>query len=504
MAVATAIEIRERLLAYYWYAILGGGLILAGMLLAVSIPLLAILLLLFGWILTLPYHAKLSLYLAVVTFNSALVLPFLGRPRVWEMASLLAWSGIPLLLILRQQAEDTKKLIRENKWVFSGLCLYCLVILGLMFYRGVGFGALGSSIGGGRFYLQQLFCSIFPLLFVIHKVESKTLIGLYKLQLLLATTYIVTEFSLNLASTRLSPLLAFFDVSTDMLAFKAQALTFGIERYQSLALAGPALIYFLLLHYNIKEFIGRHAWWLIPVTVGLIVVTLLGGHRSQILFLIGTTLIIAWAQRFYNWQNIIVGIMGAIVGILFVYIYAEKLPLAAQRTISFLPGIKVSLQAQIDADMTIALRREVAMLGIAAIPDYLLIGRGFTKYLDPAGPTHPVEMAFEQGVFYNGLISLLVNTGLPGTIGMLLFMFGGGSLAIRTLKYARRYGCNDILTRAGVLVAADLLVNIFFFIFLHGNAEWAVKYFALQIGFLMGLQRLLTETNPSSGTLVTY
>lgn len=497
----TAFELREKLLAYWWYGVLGLFLIVVGMVLAVSIPLLAILLGLVGWILTLPYHNTISLYVAVATFNSALIFPFLGRPRVWELASLLAWSGIPLAIIFRRYAPDTRQLLKANKWIIIGLFIYCTVLLVLMKHYGIGFGALGSTVGGGRFYLQQILCAVFPLLFIMHRVEAATLVRLYQIQLLMSSTYLITELAFTLFPTKLGFLLYFFDTSIDMAGFLLQQLRFQIVRYQSLGIACPAIIYLLLIRYPIRDFFGRRAWWLLPVTTALFITSLLSGHRSVVLFPMAVILILAAVQGLFNARNLLIGGLAILTAIAFMYAAADRLPLAAQRAISFLPGLKINEEARYDAYLTWIFRRELLKIGWDLVPQYLWMGRGFNMDLNMVQfYSHPIEAAIDQGFFYNGVIGLLVTTGLPGTIGMLLFLLGGTILSFRILRLARQNGANDVLTRVNVLAAAQFLVNLVSFIFLHGNAQWAVKYFSLQTGIMIGAQRLLASQYASSLT----
>ena len=43
-----------------------------------------------AWLMLMPYHATLSVTLAIATFSTAFIMPFFpGRPFVWEAAALL-------------------------------------------------------------------------------------------------------------------------------------------------------------------------------------------------------------------------------------------------------------------------------------------------------------------------------------------------------------------------------------------------------------------------------
>lgn len=102
MAVAQ-IESRQQFAALLWYGVGTLGLLFAAMLLAADLFAVAVMILGLGWVMSLPYHGKLSAILAMSTFSSALIMPFVpGRPYAWEASAMLAWSGLVVMVMLRQ------------------------------------------------------------------------------------------------------------------------------------------------------------------------------------------------------------------------------------------------------------------------------------------------------------------------------------------------------------------------------------------------------------------
>src|SRR6266540_1304652 len=162
-----------------WYGLIVLGALCAGFLLATAPVQLMLILGGLAWLLTLPYHGPLSVYVAVSTFSSALIMPFFpGRPYLWEFAALLGWSGLIIMITMRRYAPNCVVQLKEYRWLFIGAIGYCLTLLATMYYRGVGLRILGGSQMGGRFYFQQLVCAIFPLLFVMVRPEAKVLVRL--------------------------------------------------------------------------------------------------------------------------------------------------------------------------------------------------------------------------------------------------------------------------------------------------------------------------------------
>jgi hypothetical protein len=94
-------------------------------------------------------------------------------------------------------------------------------------------------------------------------------------------------------------------------------------------------------------------------------------------------------------------------------------------------------------------------------------------------------MHVDNGIFYNGTIGLLVNTGLPGTVFLFMLIIGGSVLSYRILMRIRRHGAEDEFLRLAGLTAALWTANVVSFVFLHGDAETALRAFALPAGLLI-------------------
>jgi hypothetical protein len=484
-----AADSRLKFHLFFWYGVIGVTALILGFFLAAN--LLTIVLMVFGvaWLVLLPYHAYVAFYLAMATFSSALILPLLpGRPYIWEFAALLAWTGVVMTVSLRRYQPDFPKIFRANRLLFWASACYCLVLVVTMFIRGFGLRILGSGLMGGRFYIQQLICAVFPLLFIMVRTDEKLLKRLFILQCLLTSTYLVSDFVFSIASSRLFVLLDFFELPNDALNFEMQNLRFGIRRFQSLAICGQGLIFFLLIFYSLKDFVSHKGVWLLPLITAVFGLSLLSGHRWVVLIVGMTLLFCGYAQRFFTTRNLIAAFFPGLLAMLFIYAYAERMPLAFQRSVSFLPGVRIESQAEIDASNTIMTRKALFLIGLDMIPDYFWVGRGFARYLDDYSsaldPT-TISAHVNQGAFYNGFIGLMINTGVFGTVFMLMFMLAGSKVAWNIVRHLRTYGCADNFARVCCIVAGLWLANVLAFLFLHGDGEWAMKTFSLQAGVLL-------------------
>jgi hypothetical protein len=436
------------------------------------------------WVLLLPYHTTLATILSVATFGSALILPMMGRPYWWEFSALLGWSGLVLTIALRRYNPDAADVVRRHKWMFLGAIAYCLTLVVIMRYRGVGFRVFGGSQIGGRLYFQQLACAIFPLLFALRPLSARDTLRLFTVQCLLSGSFLVSDFVFSYGSTGLWNLLLFFELPNDGVNFENQSLQFGIRRFQSLYFVAQAMLLLLFVRQPLSNFARAKTLWLWPVGLGLLGMGLLAGHRYLLVNMSLLLLFCAWGQRFFSIQRI--GVAAIVLGatLVFTYIFAEQLPLAAQRTLSLLPGIEVNRIARADGEATWQGRKEIRELGWKLAPQYKWMGRGFAKnegwaYVG-SGPG-----LLEADTFYNGFIGLLVNTGIPGTLTMTIFLAAGTAVAFRILTRLRRFGCPDHFARLCCVLAGQWIATVIIFYLLHGDSEFAMRTFSLQAGLLL-------------------
>jgi O-antigen ligase len=503
--VISLLEQKLKVQQVYVAAMILGTSLVVGYMSAVSPYLLVLGAVATGLVMALPFHAKIAIALSMATFTSAFIIPITGRMFFWEFAGLLAWSGLVVMIALRQYNPDFWDYVRRNRWVFIGIGGYCAVLVVIMFHRGVGLRILGSSQMGGRFYFQQMICAIFPLLFIMVPLKEKTLVNLFFLQCALSGTYLISDFAFTYGGG-LSVLLNFFELPGDAINFEMQSMNFGLRRFQSLGIIGQAFIFAVFIFFQLRDFYSRKGLILLPLCVAIFALGLYSGHRWVIVTVGLTTLFCAYTQRFFTIKNVLISIAILALTVLIAYGFAREMPLTIQRALSVLPGIEIDNQARVDGSSTLETRRLLRKVGWEMIPDYFWVGRGFgmssqvdfSSLWEPTGVTAHINAA----KFYNGLIGLMINTGIFGTFFMLMFMLAGTWQAWKIIRFLRRHGCEDMFSRTCCVVTAMWMANVIAFIFIHGDSEFAMKTFALQAGVMMACHRLLerrlrTEVAPA-------
>ncbi len=491
-------DIRFRLDAVLWY----GGMFVAVFVLSVLLAknwFIAVLLAGAGvWAIALPYHTILALTICVATYNSAFIVPFSPGPlTLSDAALLLAWSGVPLAIMLRRYPADTPYIIHKNWAVFAGILVYLAALAVIIRMRGLGFGFLGASAGGGKVYFRQIVSAILPLLFVVTPLKERTFTRLITLYFILSISYLVSDVTLALFPSTTNIILSVLQLPTDAAFFEFSTLQFGFRRLQSLYYVCPKLVFALMMYYSVKDVLGRRAWWMIPAIMGLLAAGLGSGHRANLIHTSIVLMLIFWTQKAFTPRNIILTASTVVIGTSLLYGSAEFMPAAVQRAISFLPGIAVDSDVAADAAGTWHSRIETARRGAEMIPEYWLLGRGFTRYADLIPNSREVmdsiAYAVLQGYFLNGFIGLMVNTGVFGTIGLCIFFMGGARLALNVVRMARQSGFELMIARVSAVLASLYLVDLVFFFLIEGNVDWALSKFGIYVGMLFACERLLRQ-----------
>ena len=470
--------------------------IIIGLLLAVSQMLAAFLIMMVILAIVLPHHALISLFLVSMTIGSSFIIPFVkGRPLVWEAASALAWTGLPILYLLRRQNADAGNIFQNNKILLIAPFLYCIILIFLMRHHGVQSGSYGAEGAGLRRYSQQIICAVFPLLYISIMPSEKILKQLFVIQMWGTSTFFIGELSLNFLRGDLLYILAFLDITSDSFGFAVNAVSGGFRRFQSLHSFAIALVFLLMLRVPMKRWFALEGIWVLPTLVILVVSGLMSGHRYT-LYTLGTVIIgVAWAQRFVTFMRFTFVFVLVGVGILFAYTFSTDLPDSIQRALTLLPNLEVSPQVAMDARGTLDGRSDIFKIGTDMIPDHYIIGRGFGMTQESIdilsrGMVQGEEEKYYSGmgVFYNGTLGLLVNTGIIGAIIMIGFILLGCILALRVIGLVRRNHWDDSFSRFAGVIASYFLSQAFTTLFLHGDVEMIMRFFGANAGMLLVIE----------------
>lgn len=452
------------------------------------------------YVATLGMNYRWLAWLMIATFGAAFIVPALpGRPFFWEACAVAAWPSLIVHLALNRRRFGEIVFHRHQVGALSCLAVYLGVLVILMVVRGVGFRVFGGEQMGGRFYVQQLVLGIVPLLFWLAPWQRGTLLAAFFTGAAMSLSYLVSDLALvyGYGGRATEFLLYFLELPTDAVNFYLGFEQTGLRRFQSFAFVGSALFAVLLVIFPLRRVLTFRGIWIWPLLLGALALGLSSGHRTVLVQAVAVFFLLCAINRLFTPVRLAFGgaMLCVVLGLL--YHYAPDLPVGVQRSVSVLPGIRVSQLARDDAYNTLRDRVEVLKLGVKDLPRYLWVGRGFgMDRIDKVPPGLPDDGIFESyraGIFYNGTFGLLIKTGLVGFVAAFGFMFFISREALWVLRQVRTAagdGDPDLFGRYCQFAVAKWFAIALFFIFLHGDAGIFLQQLVMPAGVVFACARL--------------
>ncbi len=439
-------------------------------------------------------------WLMVATFGAAFIVPALpGRPFFWEACAVAAWPSLIVHLALNRRRFSEIVFHRHHVGALACLAIYLGVLVLLMAVRGVGFRVLGGEQMGGRFYVQQLVLGVVPLLFWLAPWQRTSLLAAFFTGAAMSLTYVVSDFALvyGYGGRATEFLLYFLELPTDAVNFYLGFEQTGLRRFQSFAFVGSALFAVLLVLFPLRRVLTFRGFWVWPLLLGSLGLGLSSGHRTVLVQASVVFILLCVFNRLFTPLRLAIGTVVLCAGLAFVYHYAPDLPVGVQRSISVLPGIRVSQLAREDAYNTLRDRIEVLKLGVRDLPRYLWVGRGFgMDRIDKVPPGLPDDGIFESyraGIFYNGTFGLLIKTGLVGffaAFGFMVYTSREALWILRQVRAAAGEGDPDLFGRYCQFAVAKWFAIALFFVFLHGDAGIFLQQLVMPAGIVFACSRI--------------
>lgn len=448
---------------------------------------------------TLSVNARTLAWLVIALQPAALIVPFFpGRPFWWELCALLAWPSLLVYFLVNRKQLADLKFDRLEKRALLALLGYVGVLVVLMLYRGVGFRAFGGGQMGGRFYAQQIILAVLPVLFLATPASRKGLMAAMITSWILSLTYLVSDFSFSLTGS-LHKVLYFFELPADAVNFELGFEVSGLRRYQSLSTVSTALLAALVVSMSLRDLAGRCAWFGIPSVVGVVAIGLFSGYRTAFIQSMLVLFFLTVFQRFWSLPRLVFSCLMVAVFAAVLYWSASSLPLAIQRSISFLPGVEVTQLARDNAADTLNDRIEVLKLAVNDVPRYALVGRGFGMDRFDKLPSDAaysgVWLQYINGYYYNGLLGSLLKMGVFGLVCTLAFIIYVSKIALQVVRVVQAREMHEmaVVDRLGLLVCAQWFSSVSFFYLLHGDAGVWGQFFILPASLIIMCKRLLSS-----------
>ena len=262
----------------------------------------------------------------------------------------------------------------------------------------------------------------------------------------------------------------------------------AMVRMGGLGWLGTAAYTYLLARYGIRGLFDR-PWRLL--LLGLVLAAgLAGGFRSFMVMFMLTFATLFYLEGLHRtrYLPLLAGI--ALLGGAIVLPQANKLPLVAQRALSFLPG-KFDFLAVESAKVSTEWRLEMWKQVLPDIPRYLLRGKGYSMDASDFYMTLDNSARFSgdslsgtiaAGDYHSGALSIIIPFGIWGMIGFLWFLWASLRLLHRTYKRS-----NPALVHFNALFLALFAARSFFFFFGFGSFHSDIAFFAGILGMSVAL-----------------
>jgi len=434
---------------------------------------------------------------AIATFFSGVTLPGLpGQMKLFDVFA-LALIGIFILSATLRKAGRKQIPFSKLDWVVLAFCAWILFV---GFVRGLGFLAFGGDKIGGFLYIRLLLAA--SLVITLPRIglppgnwRSVILIaGLLAPASLIADLLVMKGWGFTLVRTFVQT-----GQSEDVLETAEDSDPAGMNRLFSAGLAANGMLLALLCLVPMRKFFRPGGIFWVTLFASIFALSLLSGFRMMTFSLVAIAALALYFQKGFTAPRMATLFIAGCAGLLFVYLFASHLPNSAQRAISWLPGIQVSNIAMGDATQTVEWRLQVWHEALRYVPDYWLIGKGFSydklDYIYALQSLDTTRWALVTGSYHNGWLSMLLCTGVVGTILCLILLVAP---MILHWKRQRANWNNPFFQHIHGVFLAALVTTVAAFAVIYGEVHTSFPVLFFYWAMMEMLSRADADAEPAS------
>jgi hypothetical protein len=214
-----------------------------------------------------------------------------------------------------------------------------------------------------------------------------------------------------------------------------------------------------------------------------ILIGVASGFRSGLISLLMTFAVLFYLERLHHTRLLLPVILVLLVGGGLMTLFAARLPLEFQRSLSFLPipiDPLAKMSAQASSDWRMQMWREI----VPEIPQYLLVGKGYSfsgaeQSQIKWGTLERVELS---GDYHNGPLSVILTFGIFGSIAFVWLLAAG----IRMLYQNYQFG-DPALHHINEFMFGFFVVRVIFFFTVFGGFHSDLPMFLGLLGLSISL-----------------
>ncbi len=414
---------------------------------------------------------------------------FPGRPALW---TLLAFGGL-ILALLSRAVNAKARFLNVPSITKPTLFLLAVVVATAMLTGGMGVHALGGDTYGGKKYFY-IIASVIGYFVLTSRRIAPEKAGLYIALFFLSGLTDAIADLVYAFGPQFRFLLAIF--TSDYAADQANLdQSMGIHnsamvRLGGLGWVGGAIYTYMLARYGMRGVLEFNRPWRPALFLFAFLAGLAGGFRSFVLMFGLTCAVLFYLEGLHRTRYLPTLLGIALVTGAICLPQAHKLPLVAQRALSFLPG-KFDPMAIESAQASTYWRMEMWKQVLPDVPRYFFRGKGYAldandlyMAIETGNRFRTDELAgtIAAGDYHNGPLSLLIPFGVYGMIAFIWLLVAG----MRFLNRVYRQSSSALHTVNGLILASFVARALFFFIG-FGSIHSDLASFTGLLGFSIAL-----------------
>jgi O-Antigen ligase len=438
-------------------------------------------------VLCLPLLMRWHYPLLVLSWHAAIMPFFLpGHVALWFVMAVVSLG----FATLNRAINPENRFLSAPTVTRPLLALLGVVLVTAMLSGGIGMSYFGTSMSGGKGYLYILVAMAGYFALTSQTIPDQRA-GLYvALFFLTGITAVISNLAF-IGGPKFYFLYDLFPLSMALDQARASySLEGGLGRIAGLMFASQALFLFLLARYGIRGIFDFARPWRLALLAAAGVGCLFGAFRSTVVLIGLTFLVLFFVEGMWRTRVTLILMFLGLVGTIVVFSYSDRLPLPAQRALSFLP-IKIDPVTRDSAESSVQWRLDIWKSVLPDVPKYFFKGKGYA--MDPKDLQLVYESAergyltSEEGAvlgqdYHNGPLSVCIPFGIWG-VGALGWFFVAG---LRALHRNWRYGRPDLRT-INTFLFAFFLTRVLFFVCIYGDLRYDLYLFTGLIGFSVAL-----------------
>ncbi len=412
----------------------------------------------------------LSQTLAALTFSvwlSGFLIPGTG-------AKLTIFYGLVIILLAAVLGRITFKVSSSFTWSSSHtwLLLFVASFIPVIAVHGIGLKIFGSSAWGGFSYVQLFLSAGFLLAAPAIPLTTRT----WRVVLFFLAAFAIFPAIADVLATlgMLTNFVANFIQTSSQIGMSEVAMRsdIGVVRIYSLSPLALACLLACYSRMDIQNNYVAHRTWFLFLAGLAVLISLPSGGRVFTLQIGLVALFILWQTRTLDRKVVLQFFAAAMLGYLFLFVFARYLPGGVQRAVSFLPFLDLDAMAAENAADSVSWRILLWGEALKTLPDHWLIGKGFVftgvelERLMWYQFSDDIAWALVASAYHNGHLSLLLGLGVGGYvtgIGVLVSFF------IRHTRIQRIEWADPELKKFHLLFFAYFAVQALTYVTLYGD-----------------------------------